>query len=453
MTRGTPDSPQSDGAPRLAVVGGGMAGIAAAYHLRAAGYPVDLIESDGVLGGRLGVDRLGERPIMMGGKNIGRSYTELRAFLAAMGAGDFEYFGVNTSRIVHGELITFDSTNNRLDLLRKITKLGSPRDLVRLSWLLAKVRRDEGNRYLGSKAFTRIGSAHDHRPLTAYFGPDLVNNMFRALTVRMNGAEPDEMYLGNLGVNLGIAGTFDQLVGSIRPALDRLAEYVSVQLDSRVDSLLVGDGRVQGIEVSRNGEVPRPVAYAGVVLATPAYAAAEIAGSALPELSRQLARVRYFPAAVAVVEYDRPVFDTVVRAIAVDGGPCSNIGVYGVHDRNVVRYTFSGRDARPAPSAGQLSSWLDDAEGAVTELLGTGPLNRVNVRTRVWPAAYCAYLPFYGEFLTELAGHVAATPGIELAGDYLMGAPLEACFRSGRQAAQRLLQHVSAPSWMGAPAS
>jgi oxygen-dependent protoporphyrinogen oxidase len=427
---------------RIAVVGGGVAGIGTAYHLHTAGYQVDLIERDDVLGGRFGVDRLGERPVMMGGKNISRSYTELRGFLAAMKADEFEYFGVNTSRIIDGKLITFDSTNSRLDLIRKFVKMGSPADLAKLLWLMVKVRRDERNRFLGSETFSKIGAERDHKPLTAYFGPELVNNMFRPLTVRLNGAEPDEMYLGNFGVNLGLAGTFDQLTGGIQPALAKFSECVSVKLNSHVHGLVIRDERVQGLEISQNGEAPRQIAYDGVVVATPAYAAAEITKPTLPALSELLMDVRYFPAAVAVIEYDRPVFDKVVRAIALDGGRCSNAGVYGVDDLNIVRYTFSGRAARPMPSADELESWIDDAEKLIRGLLDVGDLNRINVRTRIWPAAYCAYLPFYGEFLSKVGAEVASVPGIELAGDYLRGAPLEACFRSGQEAAQRLLSEI-----------
>jgi len=429
---------------KVAVVGGGVAGIAAAYHLHTAGYHVDLIERDDVLGGRFGVDRLGDRPVMMGGKNIGRSYTELRAFLAAMQVDDFEFFGVNTSRIINGELVTFDSTNKKLDLIRKFAKMGSPVDLAKLVWLMTKIRRDESNRFLGSETFSKLGAERDHKPLTAYFGPELVNNMFRPLTVRLNGAEPDEMYLGNFGVNLGLAGTFDQLTGGVEPALARLSDRVSVKLNSHVQRLVIRDGRVRGLEISHNSEAPHHVAYDGVVVATPAYAAAEITKPTLPALSELLRAVRYFPAAVAVIEYDRPVFDEVVRAIALDGGRCSNAGVYGVDDLNIVRYTFSGRAARPMPSDDALQSWIDDAEKTIKELLAVPELNRVNQLTRIWPAAYCAYLPFYGEFLSKVRAEVASAPGIELAGDYLRGAPLEACFRSGREAAQRLMSDVAA---------
>ncbi|WP_063630019.1 NAD(P)/FAD-dependent oxidoreductase [Nocardia sp. BMG51109] len=442
MTTSTNNVTRLDKTRKYAVVGGGVAGIAAAHELQRAGHKVELFERNPVLGGRFGVDHLGDRPVMMGGKNISRTYTELRAFLTAMGAGDdFEYFGVNTSRLIDGKLITFDSKNSRLDLVRKILRLGSPLDLLKLGILMLRIKRDDSNRFLGGATFSRIGARRDHRPLTSYFGSALANNMFRPLTVRLNGAEPDEMYLGNFNVNLSLASTFDQLTHGVQPALDEFSKHVAVRTDSPVESLVVQDGKVSGVRIAGNGKGPEQLPYDGVVVATPAYAAADIVKSEMPALSELLAEVRYFPAAVAVIEYDRPVFGTVVRAIALDGGRCSNAGVYGVNDLNIVRYTFSGRAARPMPTPDELGAWVDEAETLIKGLLGIeGELVRVHTVTRIWDAAYCAYLPFYGDFLSKVRTELSGVPGVELAGDYVKGAPLEACFRSGQEAAKRLLR-------------
>ncbi|MFD6106164.1 FAD-dependent oxidoreductase, partial [Nocardia salmonicida] len=77
-------------AKRYAVIGGGLSGIGAAFALHRAGHSVELIEQDAVLGGRCGFDTLGGRPIMMGGKNIGRHYQQLRGFIAASGERTYE---------------------------------------------------------------------------------------------------------------------------------------------------------------------------------------------------------------------------------------------------------------------------------------------------------------------------------------------------------------------------
>ena len=48
-----------------------------------------------------------------------------------------------------------------------------------------------------------------------------------------------------------------------------------------------------------------------------------------------------------------------------------------------------------------------------------------------------------GEFLAEVRQAVAGLPGLELAGDSLWGVALEACARSGVDAATRLAGHLA----------
>ncbi|MEU8897606.1 FAD-dependent oxidoreductase [Nocardia sp. NPDC048505] len=435
---------------QVAVVGGGISGIAAACRLEQAGYRVDLLEGTGTLGGRCGIDRLGERPVMMGGKNIGHNYSTLRTLLAELGVHLYEPFGINTSRMIDGKLTTLDSQHLFSEMRKSLGRIGSRKDVGKLLYLGTRVKSNVDNRFLGSATFTKIAAKSDHLPLSEHFGPDLTQNLFRPMTVRMNGAEPDEVYLGTFGTNLAMMlDNYDQLTHGIEPAFEALAKRVAVRLNSRVDGLVVRHGRVTGLRVVTPDGPPVEQDYDGVVLAVPAYAAADIVKSELPKLSGVLASVNYFPATVAVVEYERPVFSPAIRAIALDNGPCSNAGVYGVNDLNVVRYTFSGRAARPLPSADQLAEWIDDAEARIQEMLGVGKIDRVRMVTQQWDYAYCGYLPFHGDFLSQVNSQVHSLAGLELAGDYMLGAPLEACARSGSAAARRLLSGVEPHSHNG----
>jgi protoporphyrinogen/coproporphyrinogen III oxidase len=430
---------------RVAVVGSGISGLAAAFHLENAGYGVDLIEREERIGGRFGPTTLGERPVMLGGKNIGRKYSSFRAFTSALGSHPYEEFGINSSRIKDGQVQTFDSSRVAKSL-RNVFKAGSPRDLGRIAGLAMRVKRDEANRFLGSPLFTRLADRHDDAPLSAHFGPDLTRHLLRPMTVRMNGAEPGEVYLGTLGTNLAlILDTFDQLVRGIQPVLDAMARRVTVRLGSHVEGLLVEDGRVSGLRIAQNGAAAAEQRYDGVVVAAPAHAAAGILRSELPELSRRLDAVRYFPTTVALVEYDRPVFTPQVRAIAMDDGPCSNAGAYGQEDRHIVRYTFSGRRARtPDPSAEQIEEWIGFGEERLhTHVPTSRRARRVRSVTRHWGSGYCGYVPFHGAFLSAVGDEVASLPGLELSGDYLLGVSIEACFRSGEQAAGRLAEQMS----------
>ncbi|MFF2397442.1 protoporphyrinogen/coproporphyrinogen oxidase [Nocardia sp. NPDC058114] len=426
-------------AKRYAVIGGGLSGIGAAFALHRAGHTVELLEQDAVLGGRCGFDSLGGRPIMMGGKNIGRRYHELRGFVAASGGRAYEPFGINSSQIINGELVTLDNPGIA-GFLRHLLRMGSPIDAARMLYYGARVRFDERNRYLGSDWFGRAGTANDSVALGAHFGAEFGRTVLRPLTVRLNAAEPDEVYLGAFGVSLGmVQDRYDQLVDGMQPVLDWFAGQVPVRLGTRVDRLVVRDGRVIGLDTVENGGATTFSAYDGVVLATPAHAAAGLLEPVVPALSKALSEVAYYPSTVAVVQYERPFFGSTVRSIAFDSGPCSAAGVYGVNDLDIVRYTFSGRDARPSPDAQLLATWIDDAEAKVRGHLGGPAIERVRTETRSWAAAHCAYLPDHAGFRTVVREQTESVAGLQLAGDYLLGAQLEACYRSGIAAARALI--------------
>ncbi|MEU1345214.1 FAD-dependent oxidoreductase [Streptomyces sp. NPDC005827] len=437
-------NPVGDGV-RVAVVGSGISGMSAALQLERAGYEVDVIERDDRLGGRFGVATLGDRPVMMGGKNIGRRYTAFRSWLDSLGTYAWESFGINTSVMKEDEVLTLDSTR-RGRSLASIRRMATPRDLVRLAAMTARIRADESNKFLGSKYFTELSRTHDHEPLSAHFSEKIVKSLLRPMTVRMNGAEPDDVYLGTFGTNLALLlDHYDQLVDSIQPALDAFSRRVNVRLDTTVEGLLVRGGRLAGLRLAEHGKDAEDAEYAGVVVAVPAYSAADIVRDELPGLSKRLSEVRYNPSSVMLVEYDRPVFSSQVRALAIhDDGPCSNAGSYGMNDRHIVRYTFSGRGARNTElSPEQLETWVADAERRLTRYMSVSRARPIRSVGRIWPAAYSAYLPYHGEFLSDVEHAVRNLPGLELSGDYLWGVSIEACTRAGNAAAARLDAELS----------
>lgn len=424
---------------RFAVVGGGISGIAAAHRLHGAGHEVELVEAEHVLGGRMGFDSLGDRAIMMGGKNIGRRYTRLRAFVDESGGAEYEPFGINSSQVVDGTVRTLDDPGV-LGLVRYLASVGRRSDIARMLYYGVQVKLAERNRYLGAPFFTRTAAARDHEPITRYFGSGLCAGVLRPMTLRLNAAEPGEIYLGTFGVHLGmVMDRYDQLVHGFQPIVEVLARKITVRLATEVVRVVRQENRVTGLEFSHGPGATTLRDYDGVVLATPAAAAARILADDLPAASALLREVAYFPSTVAVVEYDREIFGTRIRSLAFDSGPCSAAGVYGIADRHLVRYTFSGAAARPVPSDATLAEWIDTAEKQVHHLLGTPPAQRLRIRTRSWPAAHCAYVPDHGRFLQRLGTHIRAVPGLELAGDYHRGAQLEACFRAGTEAAERLV--------------
>jgi oxygen-dependent protoporphyrinogen oxidase len=426
---------------RYAVVGGGMSGMAVTWMLSRLGHDVELLERDAQLGGRSQSAALGERSVTLGGKNIGQRYTLFREFTAAHGDHAYEPFGINASPVVDGRVRTFDSSR-RLRSFARFAEDMRPRDAIRLVTLASRTLANEDNRYLGSRYFARLGRRHDHRPAGAYFSASFARSVLRPMTVRMNGAEPDEVWLGNLGANLGMLfDSYDQLVNGTEPLVSEFRARHRVRTGVEVESIAFdADGTVRGVEARTGDGRCETIAYDGVVLAIPAAAAARLVRELNAPLAAKLESVRYHPGAVVICEYDRELFSPQVRGLAFEAGmPLSNAGAYGVDERHIARYTFSGRAAREHVGAAfEPEALLDVAERQVAPHLPVQDARRRGFVARRWSAAYCAYVPDHASFRTAVGFLLGRNAGLHLTGDYLRGVSIEACFRAARDCAERI---------------
>jgi len=421
------------------VVGGGASGMAAAHFLKSQGAEAVVLEQSGALGGRIAPDRLGDRPVDLGGKNIGRKYRLFREFTASLGVSDWQHFGLNTSRVENGELRTLDA-QRRLRGFLSIAEGSSAADFLRFGTLAARVRWDPSARFLGADAFAAIARKYDDRPASAYFTKAFLDNVVRPLVVRTNGAEPDEVFLGNFGSNVGmLLDTYEQLPRGMGELVERFAERYTVRLGARVDRLVVRGGRVHAVRWTDGAGASHEEECDGVVVAAPAPSAAGLLRDAAPDAAAALSDVRYFPVGVVVAEYERDVFDPAARAIVFPPGtPLSNAGAYGVDALNVIRYTFSGRAARDL--AGRSGDELVlAAEAELGKYRPVREARRVRSTSRWFSPGLCAFAPRYGALLDRVERGIAPLENAAVAGDYVRGASIEACFESARGAVDRLL--------------
>jgi protoporphyrinogen/coproporphyrinogen III oxidase len=425
---------------RWIIVGGGASGLAVAFFLKQLGIDAVIVERDSTLGGRMGTVRLGDRSLDCGGKNIGKKYKLFRQFAASIGTYPFEYFGLNSSQVIDGKIKTFEA-RARWRTLVDLTRGVAAKDMLRFGHLVWRVKADESAGYLGSTVSRRLATRFDDRPASQHFSSEFCRRLLRPMSVRMNGAEPDEIYVGNLGSNVRmILDTYEQFEQGLAPLLHDVQQRYDVRLNVAAESLLVKSGRVCGVRVRSADGTTTDVQGSGVILATPAPISAALTEPVLPTLAGLLRTVAYYPVTLIVAEYDRPIFTSSVRAFVFgDEEAVSNAGAYGINDLNLVRYTFSGRTARKfAANEWDADRLLKAGEDALAKYVPLNAAWRRRFVARRFSPGLCAYTPHHGRFLDRVTQELKTVPGLYLTGDYLQGASIEACFRAASACVDRL---------------
>jgi phytoene dehydrogenase-like protein len=136
----SPDAP-------VAIVGGGVAGLACALHLHAAGVPVRVLEAADAVGGRMRSDLVDGYRIDRGFQVLLTAYPEVRALLD-LGALRLGAFGPGARlRIAGGFVDVLDPLRRPASLLRQLASRALPlRDqlrLARLRWAATRGSLDD----------------------------------------------------------------------------------------------------------------------------------------------------------------------------------------------------------------------------------------------------------------------------------------------------------------------
>jgi oxygen-dependent protoporphyrinogen oxidase len=430
---------------RVAVVGAGVSGIATAFYLRQHNIEVDLYEAKQRIGGRIGSEQLLGRRVDFGGKNIGRHYHLFREFARACGNPEFEYFGLNTSQLVNGRVVRINRERSKILNLLRIINLCGLEGFAKLYPQTQAILADRGQGALGSEFFVKISEIHDHMTLAGYLNRRCVNHVVRPITIRMNGAEPEECYPGNFGSNLALVlDSYEQLKEGMHGLLD------SFRVMEGPGSLRILEGHAVA-SVSNapdagkvlisyvKGGIPGKAVYDRVISALPAPCLAELLDETLPKASALLRQIQYYPVAIAIVRYRNPVFPKDCRAMMFDSSVAlSNAGAYGIEDLDLVRYTFSGRVSRSTIS--EYSA--PEAVVGLGEEIASPYFNiRGNPREafvyRYLHEGLCAYSPRHHELLGKLEQELSMIPGLAATGDYRRGASIEACFRAAGECVEK----------------
>src|SRR5579864_31372 len=321
--------------PRIAIVGGGISGLSAAFEIeqrRRSGVDVDyvLYEASSRLGGVLRTERIDGCVVEAGPDSFVTEKTWAADLCRALGIGD-QLIGSNDAHrktyiLTRGRLVEMPD-----GLMFMVPTKILPTGLSSLFSLKTKLRmaqelfhppraadHDESvaafvERHYGSEMVDRLADPL----LSGVYGGESANLSVRAVLPRF--AEMERMH-GSLGRAMlaarkktpaGPRKPAPPLFTSLKNGMEHLAETVVSQLTA---SRLLTNTSVQAIQTENGGWIVsagmQSDYFDRVIVALPAPAAAQILRMASPELSAELAAIQYSSSITVGLGYNRDVRQT-----------------------------------------------------------------------------------------------------------------------------------------------
>lgn len=425
----------------IAVIGGGSAGCAAAYHLARARRDVVLLERAAEVGGRTVSWRREDGAVVDSGAGFFTNfYPELEGLLDPLGLrGDIVPMSRSNVLVRDGREaeLTLGSTRSFLAFplasrgaklrMAAATAAAALRhrgldltDPAALAALDDRSVRDEALRSVGEEAYEVLV-----RPGIEPFWYFSCAEVSRALFLALQARAPTATF-----------STLRDGMGSIARELAARAGEVRTGVEvARVEPGPGGEG------VLVDGEP-----FAGAVVATTATVARAIVDPALlpAPVGRHVATRRYVPNVHAVFDVPREVGPP--GSTAFPAGP----GVHRVAAvaRNSVKHQGTlapGRELVSVFLGAQASAELlgrpdDEVAGRAWELGRSMCPRLVERAEHVWVAAREEAIPVHevGGYRSAAAAQAAQRPPVVLAGDHLATATVDGALRTGRLAAERL---------------
>ena len=430
---------------RVAIIGGGISGIASAFYLLKRNHEVDLYESKEQIGGRAGSDLLDGRWVDFGGKNIGKNYIRFREFVETCNNPEFEYFGINTSQLINGRIVKLNRDGAKLYNLIKVIHLCGLPGFIKIYPHIKAILHDRSQGVLASDHFKKLSDQSDNLTLAEYLPRRCIDNVVRPITIRMNGAEPDECYPGNFGSNLSlVVDSYEQLVTGMHQLLNTfISRHINTSLKLLKEHRVISVTRNQkSLQIGyRNPEGTGTEQYDRIISALPAHDLATLLDNSLPEAANLFRQINYFPVGIAIVKYKNDVFPENRRAMIFDrDSPLSNAGAYGINDLNMVRYTYSGRISRSIITE-QTSpeTVIGLGETIASPYFNIAENCKEAFVYKYFSKGLCGYSAQHHLLLEKIDRIIEKMNGFGVTGDYRRGASIEACFRAASECVDNVI--------------
>ena len=295
---------------RVGIIGGGAAGLAAAYELTSQGHYAEVFEVAPFLGGQASTFDVGGGQLERGYHHLFVSDTAITELIHELGLGHKLAWLESKVGLYHSGRIWDFATP--LDLLRfKPLSLGQR---IRLGlWTFALQKTRNWQKFEGV-------TAQDW--LTRHLGQEIYQTIWEPMLRGKFGEFYNQVSMAWLWgkIYLRVASRRNALqkerlgypMGSFGEVFDRLEERIiqqggAVHLSSRVSRVVVDDGVAVGLEVQLSGQEAEVKSYDAVIATTPSYVFTRLVPQMPQDYLDKLVNVRYLSAVLMILTLDRPL--------------------------------------------------------------------------------------------------------------------------------------------------
>ena len=470
------DAGVSSSRPTVVVVGGGIAGLAAAAEVRAQRVDVDVLvlEASAQVGGKLRVGEVGGVVVDVGAESMLNRRPEAVELARAVGLGD---------DIVHPETISANLWSRGEVLPMPRTLMGIPIDLKLLaeSRVISKpgLARAAMDAVLPASSLdgrdASVGALVEER-----FGKEVVDRLVEPLLggvyaghareISARAAVPQVVALLDRDRSLSraaaraVSGPTDDspVFAGIRGGVGRLPGAVAEASGARIETGATVRDLVRRAEggwtlVVGSTRDPRLVQADAVVLAVPAAPTARLLSDVAPGAALELARIEYASVALVTMAFRARDFP------AVEG---SGFLVPPVERRAVKASTFSfakwdwvrqaggdlvlmrcslGRHREEHQLQKTDEELVDVALHDLADAIGLS-VRPVDAHVQRWGGGLPQYAVGHLDRVGTIRREVARLPGIAVCGAAYEGVGIPACIASARRAAAEILPVLAAPT-------
>ena len=442
----------------IAVIGGGIAGLTAAYRLLGLGYRVTVLEAKPHAGGRAFTDDLDGYRIDTGAQLVGSMYERLLALIDELGLSDRLHRGPGRDALW------------RYGRAHEVV-LGSVTSMIASGGLPISTKMRMGATYApflakNQRAFDlhfperAAAAGYDVESIAAWGEREIDRSFLRSLVypqlAAYYGALPEETSAGfyHILARYGMDVKLFAMTRGIGEVADRLVERIR----EGGGELLCGE-EVVGIELADVGQGVRvatasgsTMTFDGVVPAIPATTLARILADAPARLTDWLASVRYRPTLSVALLLDSP---SPVRyfGLAFPEGENRQLSTICIQENKCPALVPDGKGlmlllplAEATPDLIAMES-RDVLDRLLPEAVRVFPdLAQRIVRARVYrwregaPVFYPGYLHQLARFRED---DIEGTLPLAIAGDFLHTPSVEGSTISGERAADRLHRRLA----------